>query len=213
MAAISPDLSSPPAEFHYDTTNTTIPQTLWNLRVPLFITHKNSPDSPFVAAVPRLSYLAQLLPRLSAFFGVPCSSFHHEEIQLRNLAVGLLVDLYQPSLPWRLEVGDGDEWDIGDTYLNCVKEADFVRNGNAKQIMSLSKENTTALWNAVQNNDYVSFAKINAQLLNPSTPLKHVPLRIYIPSSPTGGADGGSGKAMPGDFKVMQSLVPPRLPN
>lgn len=120
--ASSPSLSSPTNEFRYDTTNTTIPQTLWNLRVPLFITHKNNPDSPFITAVPRLSYLAQLLPRLSAFFGVPCSSFHHEEIQLRNLAVGLLVDLYQPPLPWRLEVGDGDEWDIGDTYLNCVKE-------------------------------------------------------------------------------------------
>lgn len=114
--------SSPASDFRYDTTNTTIPQTLWNLRVPLFITHKNSPDSPFIAAVPRLSYLAQLLPRLSSFFGLPCSSFHHEEVQLRNLAVGLLVDLYQPQLPWRLEVGDGDEWDIGDTYLNCVKE-------------------------------------------------------------------------------------------
>lgn len=122
MASSSERLSSPPSDFHYDITNTTIPQTLWNLRVPLFITHKNSPDSPFIAAVPRLSYLAQLLPRLSSFFGVPCSSFHHEDIQLRNLAVGLLVDLYQPQLPWRLEVGDGDEWDIGDTYLNCVKE-------------------------------------------------------------------------------------------
>lgn len=120
--ASPPNLSSPTHEFHYDTTNTTIPQTLWNLRVPLFITRKNNPDSPFITAVPRLSYLAQLLPRLSAFFGVPCSSFHYEEIQLRNLAVGLLVDLYQPPLPWRLEVGDGDEWDIGDTYLNCVKE-------------------------------------------------------------------------------------------
>lgn len=120
--ASSPNLSSTTHDFHYDTSNTTIPQTLWNLRVPLFITLKNNPDSPFITAVPRLSYLAQLLPRLSAFFGVPCSSFHHEEIQLRNLAVGLLVDLYQPPLPWRLEVGDGDEWDIGDTYLNCVKE-------------------------------------------------------------------------------------------
>lgn len=130
MASSSGRLSSPPSDFRYDITNTTIPQTLWNLRVPLFITHKNSPDSPFVAAVPRLSYLAQLLPRLSSFFGVPCSSFHHEEIQLRNLAVGLLVDLYQPQLPWRLEVGDGDEWDIGDTYLNCVKEVSELIPGH-----------------------------------------------------------------------------------
>lgn len=41
---------------------------------------------------------------------------------MRNLTVGLLVDLYQPQLPWKLQVGDGDEWDIGDTFLNGVKE-------------------------------------------------------------------------------------------
>ncbi|KAF3760799.1 hypothetical protein M406DRAFT_342978 [Cryphonectria parasitica EP155] len=191
---------------------TSIPQTLWSQRVPLFIAHKalQQPGSPFITAVPRFSYLAQLLPRLSSYFGIPCSSFHHEEIQLRNLTVGLLVDLYQPQLPWRLEVGDGYEWDIGDTFLNGVKEADFIRNGNAKQIMSLSKEHTTALWNAVQDNDYASFAKVNAQLLNPPTPLKHVPIRIYIPSTPPGGDASGSA---PGSFKVMQSLVEPRLPN
>ncbi|PSR97000.1 autophagy protein Apg5-domain-containing protein [Coniella lustricola] len=190
-----------------------IPQTLWSRRVPLLLTNKDQPAAtPFIAAVPRFSYLAQLLPRLSSFFGVPCSSFHHENIQLRNLAVGLLVDLYQPQLPWRLDVGGGDEWDIGETFLNGVKEADFVRNGNAKQIMSLSKEHTTALWNAVQDNDYTAFAKVNVQLLNPSTPLKHVPIRIYIPSSPPGSATASSGPA-PGSFKVLQSLVSPCLPN
>lgn len=105
-----------------DSTTLPIPQTLWNLRVPLYITHKSKADSPFITAVPRFSYLAQLLPRLSLFFGHPCTSFHHEEVQLRNHAVGLLVDLYQPQLPWRLEVGDGVEWDIGDTFLNGVKE-------------------------------------------------------------------------------------------
>lgn len=99
-----------------------IPQALWNLRVPLYITRKAAPSTPFIASVPRFSYLAQLLPRLSSFFGAPCSSFHHEEVQMRNLTVGLLVDLYQPNLPWKLHVGDGDEWDIGDTFLNGVKE-------------------------------------------------------------------------------------------
>lgn len=99
-----------------------IPQTLWNLRVPLYITRKAAPGAPFITSVPRFSYLAQLLPRLSSFFGPPCSSFHHEEVQMRNLTVGLLVDLYQPRLPWKLQVGDGDEWDIGDTFLNGVKE-------------------------------------------------------------------------------------------
>lgn len=136
---------------------TPLPQTLWNLQVPLLITHPALPSHPpFVTSVPRFSYLSLLLPRLSAFFNhTPCSSFHHEEVQLRNLPVGLLVDLYQPaSLPWRLELGEGPEWDIGDTFLNGAKEADFVRNGSAKGIMSLSKDDTEALWNAVQDSEF-----------------------------------------------------------
>lgn len=102
-----------------------IPQALWTARVPLHITHPSSPTTPFITSVPRFSYLALLLPRLSVFFGSPCSSFHFEDVQLRNLAVGLLVDLYRPRLPWRLTVNDGVGWDIADTFLNCVKEVGF----------------------------------------------------------------------------------------
>ncbi|KAK0614038.1 autophagy protein Apg5-domain-containing protein [Immersiella caudata] len=185
-----------------------LPQTLWNLQIPLYITHTEHPTTPpFITSVPRFGYLALLLPRLTAYFGVSCSSFHHEEIQLRNLAAGLLVDLYQPTLPWRLVVGDGPEWDIGDTFMNSAKEADYIRNNNARQIMSLSRDSTTTLWNAVQDGDYAAYAKIQAQLLNAPTPLKNVPLRIYMPTSPSGE------DATPGSFRVMQTLVPPRLPN
>ncbi|KAL2175851.1 autophagy protein Apg5-domain-containing protein [Thermothelomyces heterothallicus CBS 202.75] len=192
-----------------DTASTSLPRILWSLQVPLYITHASKSTDPFIVSVPRFSYLALLVPRLTAYYGLPCSSFHHEEIQLRNLAVGLLVDLYQPaSLPWRLVVSDGPEWDIADTFTNSAKEADFVRNGNAKQIMSLSKEHSTALWNAVQDNDYAAFDKVNSLLLNAPTPLKNVPIRIYIPSSPK----EASGAA-PASFKVVQTLVPPRLPN
>lgn len=101
---------------------TAVPQAVWDLQIPLFITHVDAPNSPFITSVPRFSYLALLLPRLAAYFGLPCSSFQHEDVLLRNLAVGLLVDLYQPSLPWRLTVGDGLSWDIGDTFLNSAKE-------------------------------------------------------------------------------------------
>ncbi|KAK4121051.1 hypothetical protein N657DRAFT_578407 [Parathielavia appendiculata] len=192
---------------------TPLPLTLWNLQVPLYITQATGPPNtpPFIVSVPRFSYLSFLLPRLTAHYGgMPCSSFHHEDVQLRNLAVGLLFDLYQPpTLPWRLVVSDGPEWDIADTFTNSAKEADFVRNGNAKQIMSLSKEHSTALWNAVQDNDYASFSKINSRLLNTPTPLKNVPIRIYIPSSP----NHDTSDTTPGSFKVVQTLVPPRLPN
>lgn len=99
-----------------------IPQTLWDLQIPLYITHASLPNNPFVTLVPRFNYLSLLLPRLSSYFGLPCSSFHYEDVLLRNLAVGLLIDLYQPTLPWRLTVGDGMSWDIGDTFLNSAKE-------------------------------------------------------------------------------------------
>ena len=99
-----------------------IPQALWAQRIPLVITHSSAPATQFVTSVPRFSYLALLLPRLGVYFRLPCSSFHHEEVLLRNLAVGLLVDLYQPTLPWKLTVSDGVGWDIADTFLNSVKE-------------------------------------------------------------------------------------------
>lgn len=159
-----------------------IPQTLWDLRIPLYITHADAPNTPFVTHVPRFSYLALLRPRLEAYYGLPCSSFHHEDVLLRNLSVGLLVDLYQPQLPWRLTVAGGVSWDIADTFLNSAKEADFVRNGNAHQIMSLSKDHTTALWNSVQDSAsscsraYISLV-VSADILSQTTTLlSNVPM-------------------------------------
>lgn len=51
--------------------------------------------------------------------------------------------------------------------------------------------------------DYDAFAKVNNRLLNPPTPLKSVPLRIYIPSTPNN--DSASA-----EYKAMQTLMPPR---
>ncbi|WQF88335.1 Putative autophagy protein Atg5, UblA [Colletotrichum destructivum] len=218
-----------------------IPQALWSAQIPLHIIHPSHPNTPLITSLPRFSYLALLVPRCSAFFRAPVSAFHHEDLLLRNLPLGLLVDLYQPPLPWRLTVSDGDSWDIGDTFLNCVKEADFVRYGNAKRIMSLSKADTSALWNAVRDNDHASFAKINALLLNAPTPLRNVPLRVYIPSSPPpplsalaapvpaspspsptldspppppapAAAAAADQPPSTGAFKVLQALVPPTVP-
>ncbi|ATY61495.1 autophagy protein 5 [Cordyceps militaris CM01] len=197
-----------------------ISQALWDARIPLYITHPSAPTAPFITSIPRFSYLALLLPRLSAFFNTPCSSFHFEDVLLRNLAAGLLVDLYQPSLPWRLVVNDGVSWDISDTFLNAAKEADFIRNANANQIMKMSKSDTTQLWHAVIDNDYAAFSRINNRLLNAPTALKHVPMRVYLPLVPVGSASGGGQSttvhqqqagdgSSAGAFKVLQSLVQP----
>jgi autophagy-related protein 5 len=37
-----------------------------------------------------------------------------------------------------------------DTFINAVKEADFVRNGSARTVMGLSREDSEALWKSVE---------------------------------------------------------------
>lgn len=66
-------------------------------------------------------------------------------------------------IPWRLTVHfndwpvedlvrlDPDGMVMNDAFINSVKEADFLRNGTAKGIMSLSKEDSSGLWKAVEN--------------------------------------------------------------
>ena len=67
------------------------------------------------------------------------------------------------SLPWRLTVHfsdwpneelvrlDANGMVMNDAFINSVKEADFLRNGTAKKIMSLSKEDSSGLWKAVED--------------------------------------------------------------
>lgn len=105
-------------------------------------------------------------------------------------------------------------------YTHATSQADFVRYGNANQIMKMSKDHTTQLWNAVIDNDYVAFSKIHTRLLNAPATLKHVPIRIYIPSTPPPPNAGGESSSPPalaageaGSFKVVQSLVPVVTPD
>lgn len=109
-----------------------------------------------------------------AFEGVPLK-WHYP--------VGLLFDLYagvdpatkssvdpqegESPLPWRLTVHfsdwpsgdlvrlDPDGMVMNDAFINSVKEADFLRNGTAKGIMSLSKEDSAGLWKAVEEGGYL----------------------------------------------------------
>ena len=71
-------------------------------------------------------------------------------------------DEQEGQLPWQLTLHftewpeqalvrpDAEGKMLHDAFINSVKEADFLRNGTAKGIMSLSKDDSTQLWNAVQ---------------------------------------------------------------
>ncbi|KAJ5128969.1 Autophagy protein [Penicillium atrosanguineum] len=158
-----------------------------------------------------------------AFEGVPLK-WHYP--------VGLLFDLYagadpatkscvdsqegESPLPWRLTVHfsdwpsedlvrlDPDGMVMNDAFINSVKEADFLRNGTAKGIMSLSKEDSAGLWKSVEEVNLPSFQRISNTLLPPlSQPFRNVPIRIFLPLPP----DEESGL-----LKVVQSPLPPSIP-
>ena len=68
-------------------------------------------------------------------------------------------------LPWRLTVHysefpsdqliqlDGESRVLLDSYINAVKEADFIRNGTGRTVMSLSKDDSDSLWRAVRTRE------------------------------------------------------------
>lgn len=98
------------------------------------------------------------------------------------------------TLPWRLTLHYSDypadlifrldpAGDVlRDAFINAVKEADFVRNGTAKAAMSLSQADASALWRSVLHHDLPLFNSVHSKLLDPpGVPLRHVPIKIYLP--------------------------------
>ncbi len=87
----------------------------------------------------------------------PSSSYGHEPRTADNA-----------PLPWRLTVHytdypddqlirlDSDGRALLDAHINAVKEADFIRNGTARTVMSLSKQDSDSLWQAVQRRKSVT---------------------------------------------------------
>lgn len=92
-----------------------------------------------------------------------------EPIKLDVLPEDAAPDSGSPSspLPWRLTVHfsdypgdqliqlDAEGRALLDSYINTVKEADFIRNGTARTVMSLSKDDSDNLWRAVQTRGFM----------------------------------------------------------
>ena len=89
-----------------------------------------------------------------------------------------------------------------DSFINSVKEADFLRSGTAKPIMTLNAADSKALWSSTQENDLGTFAKIHQALLPAAGQMRDIPLRLYLPSS-------SEDDATTAQMRVMQSHVAP----
>ncbi|KAL3466507.1 autophagy protein Apg5-domain-containing protein [Aspergillus heterothallicus] len=152
--------------------------------------------------------------------------------------VGLLYDLYagaspatkssdpkyssspDESIPWKLVVHfsdwpneelvrlDAEGMVMNDAFINSVKEADFVRNGTAKGIMSLSKDDSSGLWKAVQEVDLPSFQRImNILVPQHSQPFRNLPVRLFLPLPPKPDSTDSDTPSL----KVVQSPIPPTI--
>ena len=97
-----------------------------------------------------------------------------------------------------------DPVSMHDSFINSVKEADFLRSGTAKPIMTLPAADSKALWSSTQENHLGTFAKIHQSLLPASGQMRNIPLRLYLPSS-------SEEDPTTAQIRVMQSHVPPVL--
>jgi len=129
--------------------------------------------------------------------------------------------------PWKLVVHfsdwphdqlvklDEDGKVLEDAFKNSVKESSFLRHGTGKIVMSLSYQDSTQLWRGVEEQDLKLYNAVNNKLLSPpGESIRHVPLRIYLPSEPTTATSTIEEDApAAGHLKVVQALVEPTLPN
>ena len=153
--------------------------------------------------------------------------FSYDGVPLKwHYPLGLLYDMYvlavhdtakddakRHALPFKLTLHFSSESHnvtmispspvvMHDSFINSVKEADFLRTGNANPIMTLPESESKALWTSTQANDLETFANIHQTLLPAPSKLKNIPLRIFLPAS---NQDEPSSAQM----KVLQAQVSP----
>ncbi|RMZ78162.1 hypothetical protein DV738_g4071, partial [Chaetothyriales sp. CBS 135597] len=201
-------------------------QRIWNARLPLEIrisrdeSRQYASTPPYLTLVPRLSYLPFLLERLHRYFSPMLIAdpatispeegyFTFDGIPLKwHYPIGLLYDMYVLSVQDPAGPASGiipSPVVLHDAFINSLKEADFVRSGTAKPIMSLPTSESKSLWTSTQANDLPAWAKVHGSLLPKPGQWRGIPLRIFLPVLLDGDGDG--------DGSALNSLFPSLFPS
>jgi len=146
-----------------------------------------------------------------------------DELIIASGAGRLDVDETEESdngLPWQLIVHfsgwpeeqliklDKEGKELHDKFNNSVKEASYIRHGTNKIIMSLGKEPTTQLWEAVETVDPALFYKVHRKLVRPAgESIRNIPIKIYLPAP----ASDEQGTNQPGHLRIVQLLITPTI--
>ncbi|GAV61759.1 APG5 domain-containing protein [Cephalotus follicularis] len=150
---------------------------VWEGAIPLQIhLHQSEvttlpPPPPALILAPRIGYLPLLLPHIKPYFsstlppGVDTIWFDYKGLPLKwYIPTGVLFDLLcpDPQRPWNLTVHfrgypgnvlipcegeDSVKW----SFINSLKEAAYIINGNCKNVMNMSQSDQVELWNSVMN--------------------------------------------------------------
>ncbi|XP_020234125.1 autophagy protein 5 [Cajanus cajan] len=163
---------------------------VWEGAIPLQIhLHQSEvttlpPPPPALLLAPRIGYLPLLISLLKPHFstalppGVDTIWFEYKGLPLKwYIPTGVLFDLLcvEPERPWNLTVHfrgypsnlllpcegeDSVKW----SFINSLKEAAYVINGNCKNVMNMSHPDQVELWGSVLNGNLESYQRVASKL-------------------------------------------------
>ncbi|XP_059297179.1 autophagy protein 5 [Lycium ferocissimum] len=203
---------------------------IWEGAIPLQIhLHQSEvttlpPPQPALILAPRIGYLPLLAQKIKPFFsdslppGVDTIWFEYNGLPLKwYVPTGVLFDLLcaEPERPWNLTVHfrgypgniltpcegeDSVKW----CFINSLKEAAYIINGNCKNVMNMSQFDQLELWHSIMDGNLDSYLRISSKLkLGIDVDDFSIKLNISSPKSPesTQNADG-TASAKPGRIPV-----------
>jgi autophagy-related protein 5 len=162
---------------------------VWEGAIPLHLhLHESEvttlpPPPPALILAPRIGYLHLLAQQIKPFFsgalppGVDTIWFDYKGLPLKwYIPTGVLFDLLcaEPERPWNLTVHfrgypanltpceseDSVKW----SFINSLKEAAYIINGNCKNIMNMSQPDQVELWQSVLNGNLESYLRVSSKL-------------------------------------------------
>ncbi|KAK3218695.1 hypothetical protein Dsin_012665 [Dipteronia sinensis] len=163
---------------------------VWEGAIPLQIhLHESEvttfpPPPPALILAPRIGYLPLLIALIKPYFssalppGVDTLWFDYKGLPLKwYTPTGVLFDLLcaEPERPWNLSVHfrgypanklipcegeDAVKW----SFINSLKEAAYIINGNCKNIMNMSQSDQVELWRSVMNGNVEAYQRVSSKL-------------------------------------------------
>ncbi|OIW04429.1 hypothetical protein TanjilG_32621 [Lupinus angustifolius] len=163
---------------------------VWEGSIPLQIhLHQSEittlpPPPPALVLAPRIGYLPLLISLIKPHFsttlppGIDTIWFEYKGLPLKwYIPTGVLFDLLcmEPERPWNLTVHfrgypsnlllpcegvDSVKW----SFINSLKEAAYVINGNCKNIMNMSQPDQAELWRSVFSGNLESYRQVSSKL-------------------------------------------------